>query len=195
MTAPARSLRAAPEPAAGDAVVDRWGPECQYLGALLWLPGAQARPLLALVPDRALGSPLPRWAHELIRRTVHAGADPNPVLVLDAARRHPPSDSLRPDRPPEAAALARLALYLFDAYSHVIAPAHTAATYAAQVLDRAYRQAFADCGAHMQQIATTATGRDDLAGHLTAIRDELADLLRRAEQAAALSDRNRPPLA
>jgi len=187
MTAPARSLRVAAEPAAIDAlaVTDRWDPEHQYLGALLWLPVAQARPLLALVPDHALGSPLPRWAHELIRRTVHAGADPNPVLVLDAGRRHPPSDSLHPDRPPDAAALARLALYLFDAYSHAIAPAHTAATYAARVLERAYRHAFADCGARMQQIATTAAGRDDLTGQLIAIRDELADLRRRAEKAAA----------
>lgn len=187
MTAPARPLRAAPDPAAADAlaVTDRWDPEHQYLGALLWLPVAQARPLLALVPDSALASPLTRWAHELIRRTVQTGADPNPVLVLDAGRRHPPSDSLHPDRPPDAATLGRLGLYLFDAYSHAIAPAHAATTYAAQVLERAYRQAVADCGARMQQVATTGAGRDDLTGQLIAISKELADLRRRAEKAAA----------
>ena len=189
MTSPARSLRATPELVADDvhAIADRWDPEHQYLGALLWLPAAQARPLLALVPDSALRSPVARWAHELIRRTVQAGADPNPALVLDAGRHHPAGDCLHPDRPLDAATHGRLALYLFDAYTHTIAPAHTAATYAGQVLDRAYRQAFADCGTRMQQIATTAAGRDQLTGQLIAIRDELADLRRRAEKAATIA--------
>ncbi len=188
MTPVARPLRAAPEPAADSAhaIADHWDPEHQYLGALLWLPAAQARPLLALVPDTALRSPVARWAHELIRRTVQAGAHPNPVLVLDAGARHPPSGRLHPDRPPDATAQGRLAVYLFNAYSRAIAPTHTAATYAAQVLDRAYRQAFTDCGARMQQIATSAADRDQLTGQLIAIRDELSDLRRRAERAATI---------
>jgi hypothetical protein len=180
MTAPHH----ADPPAAADAAgVARWDPEPQYIGALLWLPAPRVRPLLNLVPDTVIEAPLARWAYELIAQRVGAGGDPNPVTVLQAGRCRAAAGALHPDRPPGDTELRALARYLIEAYTRVLAPAQAVGSYAAAVLDGAYRRRFAACGIRMQQAAAGVAGRAELTGQLIAIRDELADLRRRAERA------------
>ena len=166
------------------AAIDQYSAEHQFVGSLMWLPAEKARPLVDLVPDTAIWRPLTRWAYESIRSLVDAGTDPTPPAVLDAGRRQPARDALDPASPPTANQQRRLALYLFDAYAQAVAPAAAVEAYARKVLDAAYRRAFAACGTRMQHLAATAADRDELAEQLSAIRDELADLWRRAEHAA-----------
>ena len=52
----------------------------------MWLTADQARPILELVPDTAIWQPMRQWAYETIRALVADGRDPNPVVVLGAAR-------------------------------------------------------------------------------------------------------------
>ncbi len=165
-------------------VIDQWAAEHQLVGALMWLTAAQARPLLELVPDSAIFRPHTRWAYELIRRVVDAGQNPSPVVVLDAGRRHGGSDALNPEQPPSSSEHRRLALYLFEVYQSAVAPTATVDSYAAMVLDEAYRRAFTLCGLRMQQLGETGADRTDLNDQFIAIRDELADLRRRADKAA-----------
>ena len=176
------------------AVIDQWQPEHQLIGALMWLTASQARPIIDLVPDTAIWRPRTRWAYEIIRALVEAGEDPNPVTVLRRAQTRPPSDdspdsalAAEPDVNPAAPYRPRrhhdLALHLFDAYSQTITPA-AAGAYAREVLDEAYRRAFTTLGRRMQQFGETGADRADLTNQFTAIRDELADLWRRAEAAA-----------
>jgi hypothetical protein len=136
-----------------------------------------------LVPDTAIWRPQTRWAYELIGQLIDAGTDPTPVSVLELGRSRPARDALSPDTPPTAHRQRQLALYLFDAYSQAISPAAAIATYARQVLDDAYRRAFDSCGIQMQQLAACGAERADLTVQFAAIRDELADLWRRAEAA------------
>ena len=77
-----------------------------------------------------------------------------------------------------------LALYLFDAYQQAIAPQTAAGDYAREVLEEAYRRGFTQAGIRMQQLGECGAEREELTTQFIAIRDELADLRRRAEAAA-----------
>ncbi|MUL78828.1 hypothetical protein [Mycolicibacterium sp. CBMA 226] len=165
-------------------VIDQWDAEHQLVGALMWLTAAQARSVLELVPNSAIFRPHTRWAYELIRRTVDAGQNPSPVIVLDAGRHYSGSDALHPEQPPNSSEHRRLALYLFEVYQSAVAPTDTIDRHAAMVLDEAYRRAFTLCGIRMQQLGEAGAERTDLNGQFIAIRDELADLRRRADKAA-----------
>jgi replicative DNA helicase len=165
-------------------VIDQYSPEHQFVGSLMWLRAEEARPLLNLVPDTAIWRPRTRWAYELIRGLVEAGTDPTPVSVLAAGRHQAARDAIDEDTPPTPNRHKQLALYLFDAYAQAVAPATAIKTYAGAVLDEAYRRAFDTCGIRMQQLAASGADRGELTHQLTAIRDELADLWRRAETAA-----------
>ena len=170
---------------AADTPTSPWQPAHQLIGALMWLPAPAARPILDMVPDDAITHPLTRWTLEVIRTVVHAGDDPTPPVVLAAAKHQPARDALRADQPPTGQQLRRIALYLYDAYSQTVCPEAAAATYAREVLDHAYRRAFATCGIRMQQLGECgAANRADLTTQFTRIRDELADLWRRCETAA-----------
>lgn len=68
------------------AVLNQWAPEHQLIGAMMWLTADQARPILELVPDTAIWQPMRQWTYEIIRALVADGRDPNPVVVLAAAR-------------------------------------------------------------------------------------------------------------
>lgn len=170
-------------------VIDEYSPEHQFVGSLMWLTAAQARPLLELVPDNAIWRPQTRWVYELIRALVDAGTDPTPVTVLAAGRRRSGSDALEPDESPSAHQHKQLALYLFDTYSQALAPAASIRSYAREVLEEAYRRAFDTFGIRMQQLAACGADRDDLTEQFAMIRDELAELWRRTE-AAAKPDRS-----
>lgn len=172
-------------------VIDEYSPEHQFVGSLMWLRADQARPLLNLVPDTAIWRPRTRWAYELIRGLVEAGTDPTPVSVLAAGRHQAARDSIEEDTPPTPNRHKQLALYLFDAYAQAIAPAAAIKTYARAVLDEAYRRAVDTCGIRMQQLAASGADRSELTHQLIAIRDELANLWRRAE-AAAQRDGSQP---
>jgi replicative DNA helicase len=165
-------------------VIDQWSPEHQLIGALMWLTAQQARPILEMVPESAIWQPRTRWAYEVIRSLVEAGEDPNPAIVLQRARSQPAAgDLLIPVSDSEHARRHRaLALHLFDAYSQVITPANVR-FHAREVLDDAYRRAFDTCGIRMQQLASCGADREDLTAQFGAIRDELADLWRRADAA------------
>ena len=165
------------------AIIEQYDPEHQLIGSLMWLGIDTAGQLLELVPVTAIWNPQTRWAYELIRRVVDAGDTPTPPAVLAAGRRHPASDALE-TLIPSPAQVSRLALYLFDAYSQAVAPAATVGTYAREVLDAAYRRAFDTCGRRMQQLSACGADREELSAQFAAIRDELADLWRRAETAA-----------
>jgi hypothetical protein len=185
----------APTPA-GDrwraqSAIEEYSPEHQLIGSLMWLTAEEARRLLDLVPYTAIWRPQTRWAYELIGRVVDDGNAPTPPTMLAAGRRHAASDALDPTQAPTAERHRRLALYLFEAYSQVIAPTALAGTYAREVLDEAHRRAFDACGTRMQQLVGSGADRDDLTTQFGAIRDELADLWRRAD-AAAKPTRSQP---
>lgn len=167
-----------------EATVDEYSAEHQLIGSLMWLSADAARSLLELVPDTAIWRPQARWAYELIRRVVDAGDTPTPPTVLAAGRRHAGGDALDPTAAPTPTQHRQLATYLFDAYSHALAPTVAAQSYAREVLDEAYRRAFDTCGIRMQQLAAGGTDRADLTAQFAAIRDELADLWRHADAAA-----------
>lgn len=165
-------------------VIDQYSSEHQLIGSLMWLTAPTAQPLLNLVPNNAIQRPQTRWAYELVRRVVDDGKTPTPPTVLAEGRRHAASDALDHTHAPTANQLHQLALYLFDAYSQAVAPTAAAATYAREVLNEAYRRAFDACGSRMQQLAASGVDRQDLTTQFASIRDELADLWRRAEEAA-----------
>lgn len=88
--------------------------------------------------------------------------------------------------PPTAATPKRhhlFALYVASAYTQTVTPV-AASSYAREVLDQAYRRAFRTCGMRMQQLGECGAERELLTDQFAAIRDELADLWRRAEAAA-----------
>lgn len=185
----ADSLAETPEQAdtfLAESVVQQWQPEHQFIGALLYLPVDEARPLLDLVPDTAIAKPVARWAYELIRRLVDDEDKPDPVSVLAAGKRHSARNALCPDQPPTDQRLKQLALYLVDAYTQNISAA-LASSLARQVLDDAYRRAFGTLGQRMQQLAETDIDRGELTDQFGLIREELADLWRRGEAAAKLA--------
>jgi replicative DNA helicase len=173
-----------PEPWATETVLDQWAPEHQLIGALMWLTADQARPILELVPDTAIWQPIRQWAYEIIRALVDEGRDPNPVVVLAAARQRPWSLGQHADQPPTPNRHHRLAVYLAAAYTQVISPAAAAGDYAREVLEEAYRRAFRDNGIRMQHLGESSAERELLTDQFAAIRDELADLWRRTEAAA-----------
>lgn len=183
---PDRGADGAPEDDAhwrSQTVLDQYSPEHQFVGSLMWLSANTARPLLDLVPDTAIWRPQTRWAYELIARLVHTGTDPTPVSVLAAGRHRAARDALHPDTAPTTHQHKQLALYLFDAYAHAVAPTAAVGTYAREILDDAYRRAFDTCGIRMQELACTGADRDTLNEQFAAIRDELAQLWRRAHAA------------
>jgi hypothetical protein len=169
----------------------QWTAEDQFIGALMWLPAEKALPLLDLVPDNAIWQPVARWAYELIQHVLAQGSEPTPVAVLAAGRHRSAHDAIDPGQPPSARQHHQLALYLFDTYAEVLAPHAAANTYAREVLDAAYRRAFDTYGIRMQELAASGADRADLTEQFGVIRDELADLWRRAE-AAAQPERSRP---
>lgn len=166
-----------------DTVISQWDAEHQLIGALLWLTADQARPILELVADSAIWRPISRWALEVIRRIVNDGRDPDPVIVLRTARHQPSTGALQPDQPTSAGRYRDFALYLANAYTHVLYP-HAARIYAREVLDDAYRRAFREHGMRMQQMSECGSDRADLTEHFAAARRDLAELWRRAEAAA-----------
>jgi replicative DNA helicase len=164
--------------------------EDQFIGALLWLPAEKALPLLNLVPGNAIWQPVARWAYELIEHVLAQGGEPTPVAVLAAGRHRSAHDAIDPERAPSDRQHHQLALYLFDSYAAVLVPHVAADSYAREVLDAAYRRAFDTCGIRMQELAVSGAERADLTEQFGTIRDQLADLWRRAE-AAAQPERNR----
>jgi replicative DNA helicase len=167
----------------GETVAVQWEPESQLVGALMWLPAARVRPILELVPDTAILRPMTRWVYEIIRKLVADGRDPDPVAVLARAGHQAAAQALAPDRAPTPEQHHRLAVFLADLYTHTVAPT-SAAGYARDVLDRAYRRAFRTNGIRMRQLAESGADRGELTAQFGAIRDELAELWRRAETAA-----------
>jgi replicative DNA helicase len=166
------------------AVLNQWAAEHQLIGAMMWLTADQARPILELVPNTAIGQPMRQWVYETIRALVADGRDPNPVVVLAAARQRSWSRSGGADQPPTAVRHHRLAVYLAAAYTQVLSPSAAAGDYAREVLDEAYRRAFRDNGIRMQQLGGCGAERELITERFAALRDELADLWRRAEAAA-----------
>jgi len=164
-------------------VIDEYSPEHQFVGSLMWLTAEQARTWRDVVPDTAIWRPQTRWAYELIRRLIDTGTDPTPVSVLAAGRHQAARDAIDPDTAPSSHQHKQLTLYLFDAYAQAVAPAAAIHDYARQVLDDAYRRAFDAAGIRMQELAASGADPDRLHQQFTAIRDELADLWRRAHAA------------
>ncbi len=141
-----------------ESVITQRAPEHQLIGALMHLPAPQAKPILELVPDTAIWRPITRWAYELIRSLVDAARDPDPVLVLRAAKTQPAADALDPKHPVTPGRHHELALYLADAYTQVVDP-HGALRYAREVLDDAYRRALHEHGIRIAQMAESDAER------------------------------------
>lgn len=53
-----------------ETIAAQWEPEFQLVGALLWHTAAQAKPILAAVPDAAIWRPITRWAYVMYSRTL-----------------------------------------------------------------------------------------------------------------------------
>jgi replicative DNA helicase len=164
-------------------VARSWEPEHQLIGALMWLSAEQAKPILELVPDTAIFRPPNLWAYEIIRSLVDQGRNPDPVVVLARARARACSLAIDPAAPPSPARHHQFALHLAAAYTQTVSPA-AAASYAREVLDEAYRRAFRTNGIRMQQLGECGADRESITEQFAMIRDELADLWRRAEAAA-----------
>ncbi|ATQ40896.2 MULTISPECIES: helicase DnaB [Mycobacterium] len=176
------------EPFDMPAFAHMWEPEDQFIGAVLHLKGPAARELVELVPTTAIEQPIARWAYELITTLVQAGGNPDPTLILAAARRQPPAwgaaaideltvTTLRPN------IIGDLGNYLANTLTRVHNPAG-AREYARALLDDAFRRATAAWGARLQQMATAYADREDLTTVITeGMRGELRDLWQRAERA------------
>ena len=157
-----------------------WAPEHQLVGALMWLGAGAVSRIAAAVPAAAIESPLTRWAYEIIIGLAATGCKPDPVVVLAAARRQPCPIATHPDASPSATRHHQLSIYLARAYTETLCVAN-AGDYAREVLDNAYRRAFAACGQRMQVLADSDTDRAELTAYFAAARNELADWWRRAE--------------
>jgi hypothetical protein len=83
-----------------------------------------------------------------------------------------------------------MAVHLARLYTHTVIP-EAAAGRARDVLDNAYRQAFCDHGTRMQYFAEIGASRHDLTHQFTVIRQDLADLWRRAQAANRRHDPQR----
>ncbi|ART74323.1 hypothetical protein BTO20_37510 (plasmid) [Mycobacterium dioxanotrophicus] len=165
-----------------------WEPEDQLIGALLHLRSSAAADIIALVPAAAVQHPVARWAYELITTLVQAGDDPDPTVVLTAARRQPPAcdnnapaelttTALRPN------VYGDLGTYLANAYTntHNIAQVRD---YARTVLDDHFRRTAGAWGARLQALADAYADREEITAAITELmRGELRDLWLRAERA------------
>ncbi|MDO3013302.1 hypothetical protein P5V34_04780 [Mycobacteroides abscessus subsp. abscessus] len=171
------------QPAAAGAAPDARPAEDQFIGALLWLTAPAAQPLVNAVPTEALWHPLTRWVYELIADLVAAGRNPTPIAVLTAGMSQPAHQALHPTQPPGPRMRHELALYLFDAYSHVVEPRVAAGGYAADVLAQAYRRAYAAFGTRMHALATGGADIADMTANFAATATQLADLTRRTTEA------------
>lgn len=177
------------EPFDMSAFPNMWIAEDQFIGALMGLKGPAARELVELVPTTAIDQPIARWAYELITTLVQAGGNPDPTLILAAARRQPPASeadvideltvtTLRPN------IIRDLGNYLANTLTRVYNP-FGAREYAREVLDDAFRRASAAWGARLQQMAGAYADREELTTVITeGMRGELRDLWQRAERAS-----------
>ena len=105
--------------------------------------------------------------------------------MLPAAATQPPSEQAAPRAaPPTPAAAPQTRRVPGDAYQQVIAPKAAAGDYAREVLEEAYRRGFTQAGIRMQQLGECGAEPEALTTQFITIRDELADLRRRAEAAA-----------
>jgi replicative DNA helicase len=176
----------APETWEAETFLAQWEPEHQLVGALMWMTAAQAKPILELVPDTAIWRPTSRWAYQIIRQLVDEGRAPGPVIVLATAK-HQPCDEgtvcAYARRPPTPGRHHKLAVYLANAYTQTVSPA-AAGDYAREVLEEAYRRGFTQAGIRMQQLGECGAEPEALTTQFITIRDELADLRRRAEAVA-----------
>jgi hypothetical protein len=172
-------------------VAQRFDPETQFIGALLWLTADRARPILELVEDRDIEHPLTRWALELIRALVACGQDPNPVLVIRAAQRQAPAGDaahyLTRDRGHDSR-YHQLTLHVADAYDHAIGYDAGVLSYAREVLDDSYRRAIRAHGIRMQQMADAMSDREDLTEYVTQLmRGDLRDIWTRTTKLSQLA--------
>lgn len=169
------------ESARAESLQQRWGPETQFVGALMWITATQAEPLLDLILDSDIDDPLNRWAIAIIRSLVAQGHDPNPAIVIRVAT-NPDTDPQPSPRP--VPRYHQFTLHIADAYEHSLPGASAAIlSYAREVLDDSFRRAFRVNGGRMIALADAMTDREDLtdfAIHL--LRVELASIWRRTEQ-------------
>ncbi|MGD9622357.1 MAG: hypothetical protein AB7G47_20230 [Mycolicibacterium sp.] len=175
-----------------------WEPEDQFVGALLHMGArhrAERQALIELVPATALVRPITRWAYELISELSRRGIDPDPTLVLTAARRQPPAAEAdtRPDLTTTALrpnVLGELGGYLADVYTQSYADANPR-HYAQEILDDAFRRAAGAWGARLQYMADAYADRQDITTIITDImRGELRELWQRAERAGRTTTDN-----
>jgi hypothetical protein len=166
-----------------ETIAQRWDPESQFIGALMWLTADRARPILELVRDSDIERPLNRWAVELIRSLVDAGENPNPVLVVRAAMKQAPADYAAPYETREwnpgghGGRYHQLTLHLAAAYDHVVGYDAGVVSYAREVLDDSYRRAIRFHGTRMQQMAETMADREDVTDYVTQLmRGDLRDI-------------------
>lgn len=160
-----------------------WDPEHQLVGALMWLPATTVQRIAAVVPASAIERPITRWAYEIIVGVAAGGDNPDPVLVLATAKRQPCSIGPDPVAGPSATRHHQLSVYLARAYTETVS-ADNAPSYGREVLDAAYRRAFAASGQRMQALAEKGADRTELTERFAAVREELLDWWRRAEAAA-----------
>lgn len=162
----------------------RWSPETQFIGALMWLTAARAKPVLDLVLDSDIEDPLNAWAIQSIRKLVRQGESPNPALVIRAATNPSNGGQWSPgDTATPGSRYHRFTLHVFNAYEHALPGASTAVlSYAREVLDDSYRRAFRVNGTRMISLADAMADREDLTDFATELRSELAAIWRRTEQ-------------
>lgn len=161
-----------------EAAVRQWDPERQLVGSLMHLNGHKVAQILGVVPDSAIWSPENRWVVEVIRHLVATGCEPDPVTVLQTARRRGPisegTSRVSPRRH------HRFAVRLADLYTQAVAPL-LLPQYAREVLENAFCRAAAAHGSRLTQFAENNSARHELAECIVDMRAELADLWIRIE--------------
>ncbi len=122
-------------------------PERAYVGALLYMPAADAVRSAQLIEPGDLADPRLRVVLQLIRDVAAAGAAPDPVVVLAHARSEGTVTT--------AHAIGELGIALADLYAGCPLPGSTG-WYAAAVLDGSLRRRCAELGERIGQVAETA---------------------------------------
>ncbi len=174
-------------------VIDQWTPEHQLIGALMWLTAEQARPILELVPDTAIWRPMhPMGLRDHSRVVVDGRETPTRCWCCAAAgpaalRAWRLGRTIEPDADRGSNRMRRhrdLALHLASTPTPQDHHPAAAGDYARRSPRRGLPEKLRDTGIRMQQLAECGAERGDLTDQFAKIRDELADLWRRAETAA-----------
>ncbi|MCX4094517.1 hypothetical protein [Nocardia sp. alder85J] len=141
----------------------RVDPEHNLIGALLHHHAATAAAVLSLVDDQDIHTELPRLLLGIIRAIVHEGRQPDPVTVAARARQ------LADPRDPHTRPYDHLVVVRHLAEVYTLGWPPNLFSYAAQVVEDAYRRDLWDGCTRLAQMADQHTDIADLETHAATV--------------------------